>query len=154
LYRHPPTLGGRKIGVLIGPGFDGKLFKSLVAGIKKEGAKPFIIAPKVGGATDQSGVLQTVDAALNTSPSIFFDAVAILAGPEGDSSLAANPDAVGFLVDAFRHLKVIGWSGIDGLKSKAGIGNQPGVVGLTNLREFLDRAVKGRVWEREAEDAF
>ena len=154
LYRTAPTLAGRKVGLLVGPGFDSKLLKSLAAAIKREGAKAVIIAPKAGGVEDAGGVVQPADQALNTSPSILFDAVAVLAGSDGDSKLAQNPDAVGFLADAFRHLKVIGHAGIPQLMAKAGIKDQPGILNLKNAAEFVDVARKGRVWDRESPDAF
>jgi len=154
LYRTPPTLAGRKVGLLIGPGFDARLLKSLAAAIKKEGAKAVIVAPKVGGALDSAGALQPADAALNTSPSIMFDAVAVLAGADGDAALSQNPDALGFLMDACRHLKVIGCSGIPQLMAKTGVKDQPGILTVKNAAEFVDLARKGRVWERESPDAF
>jgi len=45
--KYKPTLKGRKVGVLLADGFDPKLQTALVAAIKKEGATPAIIAPKV-----------------------------------------------------------------------------------------------------------
>jgi catalase len=154
LYRTPPTLAGRKVGVLLGPGFNSKILKSLRTAIKKEGAKAVIIAPKVGGVADDAGSLQPADLALNTSPSIFFDAVAVLSSPEGEATLVQNPDAVGFLMDALRHLKVIGCAGIPQLMAKAGIKDQPGIVVLKNAADFVEQARKGRVWERESDQAF
>jgi len=154
LYRTPPTLAGRKVGLLLGPGFDAKILKSLAGAITKEGARAVMISPKVGGVLDNAGALHAADAALNTSPSILFDAVAVLAGPDGDAALSQNPDALGFLMDACRHLKVIGCSGIPQLTANTRINDQPGVVTLKNAADFLDLARKGRVWDRESPDAF
>ena len=56
--------------------------------------------------------------ALNGSPSGLFDAVVVLAGPDGDKALAADPDAVGFMMDAGRHLKAIGLAGIPDLEAR------------------------------------
>lgn len=47
--KYEPTLKGRKIGMLLAEGFDAKTKDALVAAIKKEGATPVIIAPRVGG---------------------------------------------------------------------------------------------------------
>jgi catalase len=154
LYRTAPTLAGRKVGLLLGAGFDSKLLKSLTAAIKKEGATAVLIAPKVGGVADSAGNNQPADQALNTSPSIMFDAVAILAGNEGDAGLSQNPDALGFLMDAFRHLKVIGCAGIPQLMAKTSLKDQPGILTLKNATEFVDLARKGRIWERESDQAF
>ena len=106
--KYDPTLNGRKVGVLLAAGFDAKLKKAVVAAIEKEGAKAAIIALKVGGVEDASRIKHAAHMALNGSPSVLFDAIVVLAGPEGDKALAANPDAIGFMIDACRHLKAMG----------------------------------------------
>ena len=149
--KYKPTLKGRKVGVLLGPGFDAKLKNALVLAIKKEGAIPAIIAPKVGGVEDSAGTKQTAEMALSGSPSVLFDAVVILAGSEGDKALTGNPDAVGFLMDACRHLKAIGLAGVPGLAAKTAASG-PGIVDFgsaKDLPKFLDFARNGKVWERE-----
>ena len=150
--KYPPTLKGRKVGVLLAPGFDAKLKDTVVEAIEKEGATAAIIAPKVGGVEDGGGKKHTADMALNTSPSIFFDAVAVLAGPAGDKWLTANPDAVSFVMDACRHLKAIGYAGVPSLTTKAHAAGQAGVHELTDsgsVGHFIEHARNGRVWERD-----
>ena len=135
--KYKPTLKGRKVGVLLADGFDAKLKDALVAAIKKEGATPAIIAPKVGGVTDSAGKKMAAEMALSGSPSILFDAVAVLAGAAGDKALSAEPDAVSFLMDADRHLKAIAYTGIPTLAKKTQV---PGVVGVTELHGAGDIA--------------
>jgi catalase len=150
--KYKPTLKGRKIGVLLAAGFDTKLKDALVAAIEKEGATAAIIAPKVGGVEDAAGVKITAGMALSGSPSVLFDAVAILAGNAGDKALSANPDAVSFLMDACRHLKAIALSGVPALTSKAQVGDALGVTKVGSAKElgaFLDFARNGRVWDRQ-----
>ncbi|MDP9340370.1 MAG: catalase [Acidobacteriota bacterium] len=150
--KYKPTLKGRKVGVLLADGFDAKLQTALVAAIKKEGATPAIIAPKVGGVMDSTGKKLVAEMALAGSPSVFFDAVAVLAGPSGDKSLSAEPDAISFLMDADRHLKAIACAGVSGLAKKAHV---TGVVGVTELGgsgdilKFIEFARNGKVWERD-----
>jgi catalase len=150
--KYKPTLQGRKVGVLLADGFDAKLQSALVAAIKKEGATPAIIAPKVGGVTDSSGKKMAAEMALSGSPSIFFDAVAVLAGAAGDKALSVEPDAVSFLMDADRHLKAIAFAGIPTLAKKTQV---PGVVGVTELRgagdiaKFIEFARNGKLWKRD-----
>ncbi len=141
--KYKPTLEGRKVGVLAASGHDSTLMQAVVKSIEKEGATAAIIAPRVG---EIEGSM-----ALRGSPSVVFDAVVILAGAEGDKALTSNPDAVGFLMDACRHLKAIGLSGVPGLTAKAGA-QGPGIVELKSPKEiksFLDFARNGKVWERE-----
>ena len=150
--KYKPTLKGRKVGILLADGFDAKFKDALVAAVKKEGATPAIIAPKVGGVTDSAGKKIMAEMALSGSPSIVFDAVAVLAGPAGDKSLSAEPDATSFLMDADRHLKAIAIAGVPTLAKKTHV---DGVVGVTDLRangdvsKFIDFARNGKVWERD-----
>ena len=91
--------------------------------------------------------------ALSGSPSIVFDAVAVLAGSAGDKSLSAEPGSISFLMDADRHLKAIALAGVSNLVKKTHV---EGVVGVTDLRssgdisKFIDFARNGKVWERDA----
>ena len=152
--KYEPTLKGRKVGVLLAAGFNLKLKNALVSAIEKEGATAAIIAPKVGGVEDSAGAKHTAAMALSGSPSVLFDAVAILAGRAGDEALSANPDAVGFLMDACRHLKAIGLSEVPGLAAKADALSRPGITDLNATKDiavFIDFARKGKVWEREPE---
>jgi catalase len=150
--KYKPTLKGRKVGILLADGFDAKLKDALVAAVKKEGATPAIIAPKVGGVMDSAGKKIMAEVALSGSPSIMFDAVAVLAGPAGDKSLSAEPDSISFLLDADRHLKAIAVAGAPNLAKKTHV---DGVVGVTDLRangdisKFIDFARNGKVWERD-----
>jgi catalase len=81
LYRKfKPTLAGRKVGVLLGTGFDAKIKKDVVWQIEAEGAKAATVASKIQGEIDSSGQLAPADMALRASPSVLFDAVVILAG--------------------------------------------------------------------------
>jgi catalase len=149
-----PTLEGRKVGVLLGAGFDAKIKNDLVSQIRREGAKAAIVTSKIQGELDSQGQLIVPDMALRASPSVLFDAVAILAGPQGDKKLAGDPNAIGFLMDAVRHCKAVGFSGIPSLAKAAGVKEEPGVADITGksgVNGFIDAARTGRFWEREAE---
>ena len=150
--KYKPTLKGRKVGVLLAPGFDVKLKDALVEAIEKEEATAAIIAPRVGGVEDSAGTKHSAAMALSGSPSVLFDAVTVLGGQAGDKALAANPDAVSFLMDACRHLKAIALAGVPGLMKKAQVGGEVGVIELTGAKdvaEFIEFARNGRVWKRE-----
>jgi hypothetical protein len=77
--------------------------------------------------------------------------VAVLAGSAGDKALALNPDAIGFLMDACRHLKTIGLSGVADLAARAQVSGVAGVVDIKlskDIQAFIDLARNGKVWER------
>jgi catalase len=149
-----PTLQGRKVGILLGEGFDAGIKKQLQAQIESEGAKSAIVASKIQGEKDSADQLTTADSALRSSPSVLFDAVVILSGPAGDRALSNDPSAVGFVVDAVRHCKAVGFAGVPALTQKAGVKVGPGVFNISQnsaVKEFVAAARNGRFWEREME---
>lgn len=152
--KYKPTLAGRKVGVLLGAGFDAKIKKDLLDQIENEGARAAIVASKIQGEMDAHGHLVHADMILCASPSVLFDAVVILAGPEGDKKLSDDPHAIGFIMDAQRHCKAVGFAGIASLAKAARLKKEPGVVeiaGKTDVKRFVNAARTGRFWERESE---
>ena len=150
--KYKPTLKGRKVGVLLGAGFDAKLLKAVTAAIEKESATAMLVAPRVGGVEDAGGRKVAAHGALAGSPSVIFDAVVVLSGVAGDKEFAANPDAVGFMMDACRHLKAIGMSGVQALAQKTQVSGLPGVLELKSSADvpaFIQLAREGKVWKRE-----
>lgn len=92
--------------------------------------------------------------ALRASTSVLFDAAVILAGPEGDKNLAADPNAQAFVMDAKRHCKAVGLSGVTTLSKRVGVTEEPGIIELTGkggIKAFIAAAKTGRFWEREEE---
>jgi catalase len=125
-----------------------------VKAIEAEKAVAAIIGTKVGGVMDSAGKKHAVDMALNASPSIFFDSVAVLAGPEGDKAISQVPDAVNFLRDACRHLKAIGVAGATQAAKRAEVVGQLGVTDFSAkgaISEFINLAKAGRVWDRDSD---
>jgi catalase len=152
--KYKASLAGRKVGVLLGAGFDIRIKKDLVSQIENEGAKAAIVAAKIQGELDSQAHLHSADMVLRASPSVLFDAVVILAGAEGDKKFASDPNALAFLMDAKRHCKAVGFSGIPLLTKKAGVEEEPGVVdirGQEGVKRFIAAGRAGRFWEREAE---
>jgi catalase len=143
--KYAPTLQGRRVGLLLGPGFDAGKAAELEAELKAAGAMVTRIGLQSGGAGDADGKRWPVDGALAGTPSVLFEAVAILAGATGDAMLAADADALGFAMDAKRHLKVMALDGADSLAERAYLS---GVAGVVGVKEFVELAKHGKVWER------
>jgi len=146
-----PTLAGRKVAALVTDGVDEAVLNGLRKAVEKEGAKLAIVAPKIGGVTTEKGKKLTVDMALSGAPSVFFDAVVVLASAEGAELLVGEAAAIDWLRDAFGHLKVIGH--VDTalpLLEEAGIPDDQGVFDVADdLAAFIAAAKGHRIWERE-----
>lgn len=78
------------VGCLIAEGADTGLINALRGAATRDGAQLKIIAPKVEGAVGGDGALIPADYQLAGSPSVLFDATAIVAGPMGAAALEGN----------------------------------------------------------------
>ena len=105
-----------------------------------------------------AAALIPADMQLAGGPSVLFDAVAVVVSPDGGNQLSREAAAVGWVHDAFQHVKVIGHSaGSAPLLDKAGAttAGQPADSGVVALADnnatagFIDAASRGRVWSRE-----
>lgn len=141
------TLEGRVIGVLVGEGSSAPALADLEAAVKEQGAALKVVAQKIGGVTLSDGTRRKADGQLAGTPSVLFDAVALLLEPEAASALCKEAAAVQFVSDAYGHLKAIGLTdGAAALVSKAGIDTDPGV---TDLGSFVE-AARRRYFDRES----
>ncbi|WP_395698166.1 catalase [Methylocella sp.] len=142
------TLKGRTVGVLIVDGSDGAILDRVVADVEKAGGRAFIVSPRVGGVKLADGSVRKADGQLAGSPSVLFDAAALVLSAEGCAALTKEAAAVQFVMDAFGHLKAIGFTPeAKPLLDKAGVELDEGVVALD--RNFVKAAGK-RYWDREA----
>lgn len=143
------TLMGRAIGILIADGLDGAIIKKIKKAVTDAGASVKIVAPKVGGAKLADGSMLPADGQLAGTPSVLFDAVAIILSDEGAKSLSKESAAIDFVRDAFGHLKAIAADkGGQVLLKTANIGQDAGVVDVSNKDAFI-AAAKTRQWDRE-----
>lgn len=151
LAKLPKTLEGRKIGVLVADGFNADALAALKKGAEAEKATLAVIAPKVGGAKDSEDKTVEAQMALSGAPSIFFDAVVVLASKESGAMLASDAAAVDWVRDAFSHCKVIGHNtDAQPLLDAAGVKKDAEIMEVSQGTDaFLEAAKNGRVWSRE-----
>jgi catalase len=147
-----PTLQGRKVGVLVGDGFDRSLVEKLRTALKAEGAMFEIVAPRIGGALAGDGTKVPADHMVAGGPSVLFDAVVVAPGAAAIPELLVTAPAVDWVADAFAHCKVIGVVGpAQPLLQKAGVEMDAGVIEVTakTVGAFITAARAGRIWDRE-----
>jgi catalase len=143
------TLKGRAVGILVADGSDGDAIEGIKRAAIDSGATVKIVAPKVGAVRLAAGAMLTVDGQLAGTPSVLFDAVAVILSGEGAEALSKESAAIDFVRDAFGHLKVIAVdSGGRSLLQTAGVGQDAGVVDA-NHRDAFIAAAKTRQWDRE-----
>jgi len=143
------TLQGRSIGILIADGSDVTVINNLKKAVIKAGASVKIIGPKIGGAKLSDGSMLHVDGQLAGTPSVLFDAVAIILSLEGAKALSMEAAAIDFIRDAYGHLKAIGTDmGGDVLVKSANTHADAGVLDVLEVDAFIS-AAKTRQWDRE-----
>ena len=145
-----PTLQGRCVGILVADGSDGDAIDALRKAATAAGARVKIVAPKIGGATLANGTRLAADGQLAGTPSVLFDAVAIVLSEAAGKELAGEAAAVDFARDAFGHLKAIAAdAGAQAVLKRAGIARDAGVLDAADVKLFVE-AAKTRQWSREA----
>ena len=147
--RMKATLDGRCVGILVHDGSDAAAIKALRKAAQKAGATVKIVAPKVGGARLSDGSLLPADGQLAGTPSVVFDAVALVLSKEGGAALSREAAAVDWVRDAFGHLKAIAVdAGAAAVLKAGGVARDAGVVDAADTGAFI-AAAKVRQWKRE-----
>jgi catalase len=143
------TLAGRVVGILIANGSDGAVIKKIKKSANDAGAAVKIIAPKVGEAKLADGSMLPVDGQLAGTPSVMFDAVAVILSDEGAKALSMESAAIDFVRDAFGHLKAIAVDqGGHTLLKVANLSPDAGILEANDQEGFI-AAAKTRQWKRE-----
>ncbi len=151
-----PLLEGRAVGVLVDDGADAKLVGAIIDAVRRAKATVKLVAPKIGGVTLSDGSHLAADGQLAGTPSVLFDAIAVIVSNAGAARLIRNAAACDFVRHAFGHLKAIAYSedakalleacGIDQARHDAG------VVPAADAERFIEAACR-RQWDREDSSA-
>jgi catalase len=121
LRARPGSAGirARKVAILVADGVDGDGVGRLVARLVEGGAVPRLVGPALGAVTAAEGGRHEVDAPIESSPAVLFDAVAF---PDGADAIAADARALEFLRDQYRHCKpMLAWGTAAAVLDRAGI---------------------------------
>ena len=148
--KYPDTLKGRAVGILVTDGADGAVIDAVKAAAEAEGATVKIVAPKIGGVKLKGGKKLKADGQLAGTPSVVFDAVALVLSEAGCAALLNEGAAVDFAAHAFGHLKAIGHTAeAQPLLDKAGVVADAGVIDLADGVDAWLEPARTRQWERE-----
>jgi catalase len=148
--KYPETLKGRCVGILVTDGADGTTVAAVRSAVEGDGGSVKIVAPKIGGVKLKDGKALKADGQLAGTPSVIFDAVAIVVSEAGCKELLREAAAVDFAKDAFGHLKAIGHSAeAKPLLDKAGVEPDAGVVALAGDATGFLKPARTRQWDRE-----
>ena len=158
------TIVSRCIGILAADGVDDTALMALKTELQKQGADTKLIAPKLGTIKGRTGKLLQVDQSLLIAASVLFDAVYIPGGDSSIQALRAEPEAIHFVNEAYKHCKAIAADSsaepflldtciadkIDDGKEKALL--EDGVIigkGKKLATDFINAIATHRFWQRE-----
>ncbi|MEO5563217.1 MAG: catalase, partial [Chitinophagaceae bacterium] len=97
----------RKIAILAADGVDAESLTQIKNDLEAEGAGVEVIAPHHGFIIAENDKPIEVNQSFLTAASVLYDAVYVAGGTNCVATLAAEPDPVHFLNEAFRHCKAI-----------------------------------------------
>lgn len=97
----------RKIAILIADGVNQDSLQAVQEAIVAEGAMVDLVAPKLGYIISADDKEIEVQKSFLTTASIFYDGVYVPGGTNCVATLEADPDAIHFLNEAFKHCKAI-----------------------------------------------
>ena len=164
LFARPGQAGvaARRVAFLVADGADTERVTDLVERLTADGAVPRFLAPRLGTITTASGATLEVDAPIETSPSVLWDAV-VIPGGNGISVLSSDGLALEFVKDQFRHCKTMLAIGTGRqLLDAAGIpatladaGPVPGILAVDgkkiDVEAFVAALARHRHFERETD---
>ncbi|WP_239290521.1 hypothetical protein [Candidatus Nitrotoga sp. 1052] len=100
-----------------------------------------IVVPKVGGTKLADGSMLVANGQLAATPSVLFDAVAIILSDEGAKALSMDGATIGFVQDAFGRLKAMALDkGGQALLKIANIGQDAGIMDSNDKDAFIAAA--------------
>jgi catalase len=112
----------RKIAILIANGIEGESITAVMDALGEAGAVVRLLGSRLGTVTSEGAETFEIDATLENSPSVLFDALVLPDGTEAVENLARDGHTLEFLKDQYRHCKTILALGASSmLLEKAGI---------------------------------
>lgn len=160
------SIRSRLIAILAADGVDEDSLTGMKEALLAAGAMVDIIAPRQGQVIAENDTIIPVNQSFLTAASVFYDAVYVPAGINSAASLEAEPDAIHFLNEAYKHCKPIAAhtgalqvleatyfrkklpadnSDDTVLREGIVIGNDTGEIS----RQFIAAIAQHRFWERE-----
>ncbi|PVD52397.1 catalase HPII [Terrimonas sp.] len=140
----------RCIAVLVVNGTNAATLRELQKATAAKGAKIKLIAPTLGVVKTADGKQIQPDETLFNTASVLFDAVYIPGGKMAVDALAAEPDAIHFVNEQFRHCKAIGADkDTAAFMEKTSYHDGEGIITDGNIKQFLNAVGQHRFWERE-----
>ncbi|MGY4384738.1 catalase [Pedobacter sp. UYP24] len=149
------TIKSRKIAILAADGVNDASLNAVKAALEGAGAIAEIIAPRLGTITTEGKAKIPVDQSFLTAASVLFDAVYVPGGKASVKAIQAEPNAIHFLNEAYKHCKAIATDDDASLVISATYidETEAGIVIDKDEEKLVEKFIKAianhRFWERE-----
>jgi catalase len=97
----------RKIAILLANGVDADPITDLIEELNGAGAVTRLLGARLGTVNSETGEPLEIDATLENSPAVLFDAVVLPGGTEAVDALCLDGHTLEFVKDQYRHCKTI-----------------------------------------------
>ncbi len=155
----------RRIAILVAGGANGQTAQRIHEQLARQGAVPRVVGPEMGSVLTTNGDELEVELSMEATPSVLYDALAVVGGKGAIESLMKVGLALEFVKDQYRHCKPILAVGTGReLLESAGIpatlvsgDRDPGLIFLDEgevdggLPQFIEAIAKHRHFERESD---
>jgi catalase len=101
----------RQVAMLVSEGSDGASIARMKKALLAQGATPHLVGRHVGLFRTAGGDELNAEHSILTASSVLFDAVYVPGGEAAVQALAGEPQAIEFVLDAFKHYKTIAATG-------------------------------------------
>jgi catalase len=117
-----PGIKTRRIAILVADGMTGAPVTRAVEALTKAGAVTRLLSTRLGFVEDADGTRFAIDATMENTPAVLFDALVLPDGADAVEALSKDGHTLEFLKDQYRHCKSIWVLGESAkLLQKAGI---------------------------------
>jgi catalase len=97
----------RKIAILLADGIDADPITDLIDELDRAGAVTRLLGTRLGTVSSETGEPLEIDATLENSPAVLFDALVLPGGSEAVEALCLDGHTLEFVKDQYRHCKTI-----------------------------------------------
>jgi catalase len=105
-----PGNGGiatRKVAIVLADGVEAESITELMESLDGAGAVTRLLASRLGTVRSEEGEPFEIDATLENSPAVLFDAMVLAGGSEAAEAMSRDGRTLEFLKDQYRHCKTI-----------------------------------------------
>jgi catalase len=101
------SIATRKVALVLADGVEAQPITAVIKALDSAGAVTRLLASRLGSVQSQEGEPFEIDATLENSPAVLFDALVLAGGSKAVEALSRDGRTLEFLKDQYRHCKTI-----------------------------------------------